>query len=344
MSRAVHGVGRVLRRGAAELGRARANRGIVPARRQVALWRKGFYAASAQLYDLDGCSAADYVSDLERAVRLGRLNAYPHVLDDKLVFALYLRRFGAPTPAVHAVVHDGVVTPLATGLGDDLRTLVRAAGRVVVKPRLGSGGQGVDVLTWDGSAVRATGASTPEAAVRSGRLLVTEHVEQHPYARALHPGSANTVRLLMLRDPASGEPFVTAAVQRIGTRPSGCVDNWGRGGLSAAVDVGTGVLGPAVAKPAPGEPLVWHDCHPETGARITGVSVPHWQRVVAEVERLGRLLPGARYVGWDVVVTADGFTVLEANNRSDVNLFQVHSPLLADDRARRFARAAGLRR
>lgn len=42
------------------------------------------------------------------------------------------------------------------------------------------------------------------------------------------------------------------------------------------------------------------------------------------------------YVGWDIIVTDDGYKIIEGNNYSDVNLLQIHRPLLADPRVRRF--------
>jgi len=42
------------------------------------------------------------------------------------------------------------------------------------------------------------------------------------------------------------------------------------------------------------------------------------------------------YIGWDLLVTEDGFQVIEANNGPDLMLFQMHGPLLIDPRIRRF--------
>jgi D-alanine-D-alanine ligase-like ATP-grasp enzyme len=41
-------------------------------------------------------------------------------------------------------------------------------------------------------------------------------------------------------------------------------------------------------------------------------------------------------VGWDVVVTDDGFELLELNTHAGVETLQVHRPVLADPRTRRF--------
>ncbi len=70
-----------------------------------------------------------------------------------------------------------------------------------------------------------------------GFLIVTPLVREHDYAHRMCPSSSNTLPLLTLRDPTSGEPFVAAALQRFGTSESGWVDNWGAVRLSTSPQV-----------------------------------------------------------------------------------------------------------
>lgn len=58
--------------------------------------------------------------------------------------------------------------------------------------------------------------------------------------------------------------------------------------------------------------------------------------------RLGEALPGLHYVGWNVLVSRDGYAVIEGNNRPDVSV-QIHGPLLTDERVRRFMHVHGRR-
>ena len=47
------------------------------------------------------------------------------------------------------------------------------------------------------------------------------------------------------------------------------------------------------------------------------------------------------FLGWDVVVTADGIRLLEGNANTGMNVLQVHGPLLSDPRIRRFYESHG---
>jgi hypothetical protein len=48
-------------------------------------------------------------------------------------------------------------------------------------------------------------------------------------------------------------------------------------------------------------------------------------------------VPFIRYAGWDVLVDDGGTPVIiEGNNNTDLDLFQVHGGLLRDPRVRRF--------
>ncbi len=332
-----------------ELRDGLANRGRVPLTRQVQIWRHGFYGNHSQMYDFDRFGFDAYLSDLQRATKLEPLNdrVQRDLLNDKLVTFLFLRSVEAPTPEVFGFVNGQ--RPVFYGepaRSGGLAALLEQRGKLVVKPRGASGGDRFMLLARDGDRTLVNGRETDDLdACLHGRLVISEFVEQHEYARKVFPGATNTLRLLTLRDRDSGEPFVAGAVHRFGTTASAPVDNTRKGGLPARVDVQTGVLGPLAGMPGyfyPGPgPVQWFDSHPDTGEPVRGLQVPHWQRIVHGIEQLMVTMEGMNCVGWDVAVTADGFSILEGNNRPDV-IMQAHRPLLVDERTRRFFKDHGV--
>jgi hypothetical protein len=332
---------RPVRRLGQEVRDGAANTKAVPLGRQIQAWRHGFYAKHSLLYDFDRFGFAAYVSDLERATRLEALNdpVQRYLLNDKLVTFLYLRALGAPTPEVYGYAHgEHAVLFEQHGQGDGLGRLLEAHPRLVVKPRGASGGVRFCLVELIDGTTSVNGRRVADIReCLGGSVVISQFVEQHAYASEVFPGATNTLRLLILRDRETREPFVAAGVQRFGTERSRPVDNVSKGGLTAGVDVETGVLGPLVAIPSRSKPrpVRWHDVHPDTGVRVSGSVVPHWGEVQAEVTRVMTSLEGSNCVGWDVVITPDGFSILEGNNRPDVNLHQVHAPLLMEERARK---------
>jgi len=70
--------------------------------------------------------------------------------------------------------------------------------------------------------------------------------------------------------------------------------------------------------------------------------MPNWDLIKNEILNAASKIPFIHYIGWDVVITDDGYKVIEANNYSDVNLLQVHQPLLRDDRVLEFFKYHGI--
>jgi hypothetical protein len=279
--------GRVVR----EVRTALANRDSVPLRRQVAAWRRGFYAETLQMYDLQAHDLDDYISDYERVRTLATINEARHVLDDKLVTYLYLSQVGVPTPTVYAQVHDGRLfwlspEPPRGGSGESLER----RGKLAVKARAGSSGSGFAVLSRSEGVTRVDGrpVGDPVRELGRGSLIVSDYVEQHEQLAAIYPGTTNTMRLVTFRDVDTGEPFVAFASQRFGTRQSQPVDNVRAGGITVGIDLATGTYTRAV-RPPQGKlgntGFTWFDEHPETGTRITDVPVPHWDLVCDGVLR-----------------------------------------------------------
>ena len=332
--------GRVVR----ELRSALANRHEIPLSRQIAAWRHGFYAETIRLYDLETYGLDAYVSDFERATTLSNMNDRKYLLDDKVVTYLYLSAVGVPTPTLHGFAQDGRIVWLGEPPEGGLAGLLERRGRLVVKSRSGSGGNGFALLQRSAGSTLVNGreVADPSEALGKGSLVISDFVQQHERVAAIYPNTTNTMRLITFRDPDTDEPFVGFASHKFGTKRSEPVDNFGAGGMSAGIDAATGVLGRAVLRQPRQRDgrrdIVWVDEHPDSGARITGTQLPHWAELVDGVLRAAAALPGSGYVGWDLAVTDDGFSIIEGNNRGDVAV-QLHGPLLVDERLRRiFAR------
>jgi hypothetical protein len=111
--------------------------------------------------------------------------------------------------------------------------------------------------------------------------------------------------------------------------------------LSARIDLDTGALGPGATLTDTGR-LRWHDRHPESGAPIAGARVEGWAATATTILSAAARLPEAPAIGWDLVVTPEGCSFLEGNSVPGLGVWQVHGPLLADPRVRRFYEAHGV--
>lgn len=317
----------------------------LPVRDRLRLYRHRFTSERGVLYELDSHPLAEYLSDASY-VQTKRIDRPHHAgLANKVFFhELLSRTHPEDVPGLLGVTRDGALVdgPFDIRTVEDLYAHATDE-RVVVKPIQATGGAGVHVLRpgdggpqLDGEAV--TEADLAEFLAGRSDSVVTPYVYQAEYADEIYPDAANTVRILTMVDPDSGSPFVAAAIHRFGGGQSGAVDNWSSGGMVVALDVETGELGEVAVSPTNGSMRRVTD-HPDTGVRVSGKSVPAWDRIVEGIldvaGEYGWLWP---YVGWDVVVTDDdgSFQILEGNFFPHVPMMQIHGPLLSDPRVRRF--------
>ncbi len=102
-------------------------------------------------------------------------------------------------------------------------------------------------------------------------------------------------------------------------------------------------MGP-VSSPFRGSEITWHRTHPTSDERVAGVTVPEWPAIRELVLDLADQFSHVwQYVGWDIILSSDGVPmVIEGNRASDVDIMQIHEPLLADPRRRRFYEYHGI--
>ena len=334
------------------------------------MWRRGFFAESAAIYDFPRNNPQQYLSDYQHFVRCSRINAWEGLYVRKMGLRSLLLAMGFRQAETIAFIHqrqilhrpfseDAHFIPLEELLGllqDD-----PSGGGFIMKPEDGWCGEEIVLLTSrQGRVYRRRGRdeelfdfdrymrAVEARAAREKRdpsgVLIERRLEQGEFWRGLFPDSANTLRLLTLWTPGEPAPFVARAVQRIGTADTVPTDNWSGGGISAPVELATGRLGEGRMHPLKGTRAEQRFTeHPDTGAVIAGAELPGWQQVSDVVLRAAASVPFNRMAGWDVLVDAEGVPViLEANGNSDVNLLQVHGGLLAEPRVRRFYEAFGV--
>lgn len=247
---------------------------------------------------------------------------YP-IADDKLLGKQTLAAAGVPVPESLATCEGlfaipGVIDRLA---GDE---------RFVVKPASGSGGDGILVVgdrgdgpSWSmpgGARLFAHDLHRHLANIVFGayskqledRAFVERRVEQHPDLAVLCAGGICDIRVIAVE----GTPVM--AMARVPTVRSGGRANLHQGGVGLALDLETGVTTRAVIRRRS------IAAHPDTGAALLGVQLPHWAEVV-EVARAAAAAVPLQFLGVDVVIDIDrGPLVLEINARPGIEIQNVH--------------------
>ena len=304
------------------------------------MWLSGFCSQSYVLFSLDEHNRDDYVSDIVRLKKTPRFNGYYSVmLYDKLYFAQMMRGFSENMPATYGLIKDGRFCGFESE--ESFVELCRRVESVVIKPLTGSCGDGVKVVGVDDFGrwrLNNHEVCESDLAVKIASVddcLVTEFVEQHSYSRKIYPDSGNTVRIQTMWDEDYGKPFIGPCFHRFGTCESAPVDNCCMGGVHAWMDSKSGKLGEAWIHEDSWRFATRRD-HPETGELIEGIVVPRWDAITSRVLEMASSLPFLCWVGWDIIVTEDGFKVIEGNNYPDLYAYQLHEPFLKNMRVRKF--------
>lgn len=318
--------------------------------RRVRAWTHGYRSEAMLLYRSDKPWREGYLSDGAqfRTVNISGWNVV--LTSNRLAFHGLMTGITDRLPQLHGHAYLGSFTPAGGGralpLADAIRELLRRQRRLIAKPLFGSsGGRGVLRLEQDGVTGRilCNGQPLEDASILETRRLMGNHVvtafvEQAEYARRIYPEASNTLRVQTMVDPETCQAFCALAMHRFGTSVTRPYDGWGEGGLITPVDLESGRLGTGVLRPRGGRSYVPRtDVHPETGMPVRGVVIPAWATLVREMlevaDAVGDRLP---YVAWDILVTDDGFAILEGNSYPSFQAMQLWGPVLDQPRIRRF--------
>ena len=251
-------------------------------------------------------------------LRYNRRRFYP-LVDDKVLCKRRLQERGLAVPDLIALVEfNRQASRLDELLGDFTE--------FVIKPAHGSGGNGIMVIT-DRKADYFVDSD--------GKLVLKDTLAHHLtnvigglYSLGGQPDVA-MIETLVHFDPQfanltyHGVPdirvivfmgYPVMAMTRLPTRMSHGKANLHQGAIGAGIDLASGRTFGGVS----GNRLV--EEHPDTGQRIEGFRVPHWDRIV-EMSAHCYEAVGLGYLGVDIVLDRDlGPLILELNARPGLNI------------------------
>lgn len=142
-------------------------------------------------------------------------------------------------------------------------------------------------------------------------ILIEELINQDETMAAFHPASANGVRATTVRigdNVTLYQPWI-----KVG-RGGNFVTSVIYGTMDAAINAKTGIVEtPAMTT----RDRKVFDRHPDSGIQFVGFQIPRWDELVGMVTEMAKQLPTLGYVGWDMVLTPNGWCVMEGNARGD---------------------------
>lgn len=184
---------------------------------------------------------------------------------------------------------------------EEIRAFITRLERVVVKPTTSTWGIGVGLKT----------TSDIEAIIddvkKGNHYMIEQVIVNHPDVSRVNPDSVNTLRVETCID-SKGVFHLLNVLFMVGTTKT-IVSNCHSGGMMCHVDIKTGCIDNAGYNPTG----IWYEVHPASGIKLRGYKLPYIDQLEEYIKGVCQVLPNARYVGWDVVITPEGFELIEGN-------------------------------
>ncbi len=196
----------------------------------------------------------------------------------------------------------------------DLDIFLKSHQRFIAKPSNGQCGKGIEII--DSKKFNNKAAMISYLKNKSLDLL-EELILQHKELNKINNSSVNTLRIVSIYN---SKTFFIGACFRVGN--NNFVDNFESGGMTAKVDVDSGiVLSPAIDKAG----NIYYQ-HPVTKAKIEGFKFPFYKETLLMIDEMTKKVPTIRYIGWDISITDKGPVLVEANPLPGSQITQMPYP------------------
>lgn len=318
------------------------------------LWaqKRGFLSNKISFYGLDNKNYKKYLSDFDY-FRMHPINgSYSKWIDDKLTMKYILYPFSEYLPGYYYHIYNGEILGLLDCRDanhtriQDVITLLKSKQVLAAKCVSGSNGEGFYKLAYEGHDFLINDQLSTEGEIvnlitkwrdmKNYEYLITEYIYEHRELRKIWNHTPSTLRIMVIREK-NLTPRIAASYIQFGTKKSGIINNQVSGAVSCMLDIKTGLFSGGLITSMTNNYFskVESKYHPDSRIMLEG-EIPHWRMVSEKIIEISSYIPQVRYMGYDVIVTDDGFKIIEINSHQGIQFIQYYHPLLADELNSRF--------
>lgn len=318
---------------------------------RIILFSKGFYSKRNIPYDFNRWGYKSYISDYEQ-LKLTYINyPYSKLLRDKYIFSNYFKNYFKTADTYCLIDNNKILSVHNDFYANDtnsLFVLLKNKSKLILKPNLGSRGQGIYLLENKNESILLNGSVLNSQEIEKfikglKNYIISEFIEQGNFTKSLYPFTTNTLRINSFYDPTNQLAFIKQPYLRIGMSQTVPVDNISQGGLFSFVNINTGKL-QEVFKINSNNKMTKLTNHPESNQQITGKTLPLWDEIKNRILKITELIgPVIKIVGWDIIIREDDFVVLEGNNGPDFTQQGLEYPIAIDNEVLAFLKAVNVR-
>ncbi|WOD44889.1 sugar-transfer associated ATP-grasp domain-containing protein [Hwangdonia lutea] len=253
---------------------------------------------------------------------------YNTIIEDKLYFCLLLKQTKINTPKLvcynfkSSFFYNNEVKQIASPL-----ELIRFFENVFIESNIENlffrplseyGGKGCFKLTKQNFKNQI---SEKYETIINGHFVHTEVIKQHESINKIHRNSVCTLRLISFVTPSKTVELIGAFI-RFGVGHS-VVDNASSGGFIVGINMDNGTL-KNTGHYLPEFGAAEIEKHPDSGFVFDGFKIPFFKEACNEVVKAVKIIPD-RFIGWDIAISEDGPTIIEANSGPHLPLSDIAS-------------------
>lgn len=315
----------------------------VPLPTKIWAWRKGFMGSRVYTYGINEQNYKNHMPDFDY-FKLHPINGrYSSWIDDKLTMKYLLAPFNNFLPKYYFQIKDNAILKLMDcpdGINPDIDGIISLLERdtnIALKLLSGSLGRGFYRLTYENGVFRINTKDVSldkmtELIGNANGYLATEYVTAHEEIRRIYDVTPNTLRIQLTRD-RNKNPKITGGFMRFGTKKSGLLEIAAAGTIFTAVNFKNGLT--YNPKRKIGNNLEIIRLHPDTNESLE-IALPNWSIIKEKLFEISNFMPQLSYLGFDIIITDNGFKIIEINSLSALAFLPYYYPFFEDEYCKEF--------